>query len=159
MVAAGGFREDLFYRLNVLQIRLPPLRDRAEDVPLLARHFVNRFRLETGRPISGITDDALSCLARYAFPGNVRELENIIERAFIVCQGSQIHLADLPAHVREPAGPVSPGSVTGGELRDVEARAVLDALRRHSGNRTKAAADLGIHRSTLHRKVRRLKLA
>jgi PAS domain S-box-containing protein len=155
MVATGEFREDLFYRLNVLQITLPPLRDRTEDIPLLVRHFIGRFRLETGRAIKGITDDALAALARYSFPGNVRELENIVERAFVLCPGEQICLADLPETVvrigDSPTVPIGDR----GSLEEAGARAIRIALDHHDGNRTRAAADLGIHRSTLIRKMKR----
>jgi transcriptional regulator with PAS, ATPase and Fis domain len=159
MVAEGEFREDLFYRLNVLQISLPPLRERPEDIPLLVRHFIGRFRLETGRSITGITDDALAALARYEFPGNVRELENIIERAFVLCPGEQICLTDLPENVVRGAD--SAVRVVGdrGGLEQAEARAIRDALSLHGGNRTRAAAELGIHRSTLIRKLKRYGLS
>ena len=159
MVAAGEFREDLYYRLNVLQITLPPLRDRPEDIPLLVRHFIGRFRLETGRPIGGITDDALVALARYAFPGNVRELENIIERAFVICQGEQICLADMPENVFRTTDPRAILPADGGSLEQAGSQAIRAALDRHSGNRTRAAADLGIHRSTLLRKMKRCGLS
>jgi PAS domain S-box-containing protein len=159
MVAAEEFREDLYYRLNVLQITLPPLRERAEDIPLLVRHFIGRFRLETGRPISGITDDALAALARYAFPGNVRELENVIERAFVLCQGEQISLADLPETVVRSADAHVRTFGEQGGLEHAEAQAVREALSHHNGNRTHAAAELGIHRSTLIRKIKRYGLS
>ncbi len=158
LVDCGVFREDLYYRLNVLEIRLPPLKDRREDIPLLARHFINRFRAETGRPITGITDDALAVLMRYPFPGNVRELENIIERSFILCLGPQITTESLCDHVREAAGK-SRAPVAAGSLLETEAQAIRAALDRHHGNRTRAAAELGIHRTTLLRKLRRLGIA
>jgi PAS domain S-box-containing protein len=159
MVANEEFREDLYYRLNVLQITLPPLRDRAEDIPLLVRHFIGRFRLETGRAIAGITDDALAALARYPFPGNVRELENIIERAFVLCSSEKICLADLPENVvRTTDTPVLLPGQRGG-LEEAGALAIREALSRHDGNRTRAAADLGIHRSTLIRKLKRYGLS
>jgi transcriptional regulator with PAS, ATPase and Fis domain len=159
MVASEEFREDLYYRLNVLQITLPPLRDRPEDVPLLVRHFIGRFRLETGRPIAGITDDALAALARYPFPGNVRELENIIERAFVLCPGEQICLADLPENVVQATDPQVKMPGQRGSLEEAGAQAIREALERHDGNRTRAAADLGIHRSTLIRKLKRYGLS
>ncbi len=158
LVERGEFREDLYYRLNVLQIALPPLRQRSEDIPLLVRHFIDRARLTTGRPISGITADALSALLAYSFPGNIRELENIIERAFILCKGEEISTGDLPPHVIAQAPRPDEGSGPQGELEKMEAEAIRQALERHAGNRTKAAAELGIHRSTLHRKLRRYRL-
>jgi PAS domain S-box-containing protein len=159
IVAAEKFREDLFYRLNVLQIKLPSLHDRPEDIPLLVRHFIGRFRLETGRPITGITDDALVALARYAFPGNVRELKNIIERAFVLCEGEQIRLADMPENVLRTTDPRGIATGERGSLEQAGTRAIQGALERHSGNRTHAAADLGIHRSTLLRKMKRCGLS
>ncbi|MCU0727329.1 MAG: sigma-54 dependent transcriptional regulator, partial [Planctomycetes bacterium] len=159
IVAAEKFREDLFYRLNVLQIKLPSLHDRPEDIPLLVRHFIGRFRLETGRPITGITDDALVALARYAFPGNVRELKNIIERAFVLCQGEQIRLADMPENVLRTTDPRGIATGERGSLEQAGTLAIQGALTRHSGNRTHAAADLGIHRSTLLRKMKRCGLS
>jgi PAS domain S-box-containing protein len=159
MVKSGEFREDLFYRLNVVQITLPPLRERTEDIPLLVRHFIGRFRLETGRSITGITDDALAALARYSFPGNVRELENIIERAFVLCPGEQICLADLAEHIVRSVGSQVRLAGEQGGLEQAESTAIRDALDRHAGNRTHAAAELGIHRSTLIRKLKRYGLA
>ncbi len=159
MVAAGEFREDLFYRLNVVQITLPPLRNRTEDIPLLVRHFIGRFRLETGRAITGITNNALAALARHSFPGNVRELENIIERAFVLCPGEQICVTDLPEHVVRTGGTKVRLTGEQGGLEQAEARAIREALDHHAGNRTRAAAELGIHRSTLIRKLKRYGLS
>lgn len=154
LVQSGLFREDLYYRLNVLQIQLPPLAKRVEDVPLLVRHFIDRFRLTTGKPILGLTDEAAALLMGYPFPGNVRELENLIERAFILCRGSRIGKADLPAQVLAVAsrGPGNEAGVRG--IDRLEAEAIRLALEEHGGNRTRAAAQLGFHRSTLIRKIK-----
>ena len=153
MVERGAFREDLFYRLNVLQITLPPLKRRAEDIPLLVRHFMDRARLTTGKPITYITSDALAALTRYHFPGNIRELENIIERAFILCQGDQISTEDLPQHVvAHSLSGTSQGNK--GDLAQAEAEAIRKTLEHNQGNRTRAAKELGIHRSTLIRKLK-----
>ncbi|MFW5740200.1 MAG: sigma-54 interaction domain-containing protein, partial [Myxococcota bacterium] len=103
MVARGGFRQDLYFRLNVMQIELPPLRERIQDVPLLAQHFVQRFRQTTGNRIESVDDEAMSILMRYSFPGNIRELQNIIERAFIICRESRICREALPRDVLEAA--------------------------------------------------------
>ena len=154
MVANGSFRDDLYYRLNVLQINLPPLCERSEDIPLLVRHFIDRFRLTTGKQIESITEDAQAALIAYDYPGNVRELENLIERAFILCKGPQLSTAELPAHVVAHTNPDSTSSPRG-ELDHQEVKVIRQALQKHGNNRTRAAAELGIHRSTLLRKLKR----
>ncbi len=159
MVREGAFREDLYFRLNVLQITLPPLHKRPEDIPLLTRHFIQRFRQATGKAIEGIADEAMSALISYAFPGNIRELENIIERAFILCGENEIGLSSLPPQVLEAyerTGRRPPSEE--GRLDRLEVEAINQALARHNGNRTRAARDLGIHRTTLIRKLKRLGL-
>jgi len=157
MIEAGTFREDLYYRLNVLQVILPPLKRRAEDIPLLVHHFMDRARLTTGKPIAYITSDALAALTRYHFPGNIRELENIIERAFILCQGDQISTEDLPQHIVSLSLPRT-GQGNKGELAQAEAETIRKALEHNKGNRTRAAKELGIHRSTLIRKLKLYRL-
>ena len=154
LVREGVFRDDLYYRLNVLEIALPPLHRRSEDIPLLVRHFIDHYRLTTGKTITGITSEALAALLDYSFPGNVRELENIIERAFILCRGPQIAVADLPRVVRTAAasGHHHPEGKT--RLEQVEAESIRQALADSQGNRTRAATALGIHRSTLIRKLK-----
>ncbi len=160
MVRAGEFREDLFFRLNVMEIRLPPLRQRAEDIPLLAQHFVEHFAANGTKNIRGLTDEALSHLIRYPFPGNIRELENLIERAFIVCTSELITSKNLPVYIRQTqedhpsAGGLGPDSVRHAE-RDV----ILSILRKHKGNRTHAAKELGIHRVTLVRKLKKYNIS
>jgi PAS domain S-box-containing protein len=157
LVREGRFRDDLYYRLNIMQIPLPPLQERQEDIPLLARYFIGRFRGRTGKPIERLTQDALGALMRYPWPGNVRELENAIEHAFILCQGQEIGFEHLPAHIlaRPADEPALPGTTTP-DLDSLERAAILQALERRGGNRTRAAADLGIHRTTLVRKLKRL---
>jgi transcriptional regulator with PAS, ATPase and Fis domain len=156
MVREGTFREDLYFRLNVLQMALPPLRNRPEDIPLLANHFMQRFRQATGKAIESISGEAMGALMAYEFPGNVRELENMIERAFILCEGSEIGLADLPSQVvNAPRRTEGPKANDTGGLGTLEREAIRSALERHAGNRTRAAHDLGIHRSTLLRKLKR----
>jgi two-component system response regulator AtoC len=153
-VAAGAFREDLFYRLNVLRVAVPPLRERREDIPLLVDHFLAHFREALGRPLRAIADDALDALVRYRWPGNVRELENVMERAAILCTGERIGLSDLPASVVEaPAGPSEPGDHS---LRRARRAAEFEAIRRAlaatDGNRTRAARLLEIsHRALLYK--------
>ena len=159
LVEQGAFRDDLYYRLNVLQIDLPPLNRRNEDIPLLVRHFIDRCRLTTGKPITGMTTDALATLMEYSFPGNIRELENIIERAFILCSGSQISTSDLPPNlVADSSTDLSiPSNLS--KLEQVEEENIKRTLAKHRGNRTRAAAELGIHRSTLIRKLKQYGLS
>ena len=150
LVLDGAFREDLYYRLDVVQIDIPPLRQRVEDIPLLINHFVELYRQNTGKPIDGFTDEAVASLAAYSFPGNVRELENIIERAFIMCQGGHITSEHLPATVqvhREKRMSVANGNT----IENAKATSIRNALERHGRNRSHAAAELGIHRTTLLR--------
>jgi transcriptional regulator with PAS, ATPase and Fis domain len=161
MVAEGAFREDLFYRLNVVQIALPGLQDRREDIPLLVQAFIDRFRHSTGKPIQSASPEAMSALCEYPYPGNVRELENIVERAFIFTKSRSIDLDALPEHVRAPTqapsrGPLRPAGAA--KLIDAEEEAIRQALERHGGNRSRASAELGIHRSTLLRKMRKLEI-
>jgi PAS domain S-box-containing protein len=153
-VAEGAFRKDLFYRLNVLVIALPALRDRSEDVPLLARHFVQRFRQATGKAIEGFSEEAMAAMLRHDFPGNIRELENLVERAFILSDGPLIGLQHLPERLQPKANPASQNAATSnGGLTQIEKEAISEALARHDGNRTRAAKELGIHRTTLLRKM------
>ncbi len=152
MVEAGSFRLDLYYRLNVVRLELPALRERAEDIPLLAEHFVDRLNRLQGRQVSGLTDDALAVLARHRFPGNVRELENVIERAFVMCGRGPIAVDHLPDELL--AAVPSAVQPTGSVLDRAEAEALEAALRRHRGNRAAVAKELGIHRATLYRKMR-----
>jgi PAS domain S-box-containing protein len=155
LVQQERFREDLYYRLNVLQISLPPLCERSEDVPLLLRHFLRHFAMATGKPVSEVSPDALAALETYEYPGNIRELENIIERAFVLCTGPRIELDHLPRSVRSRTSARAPGAHPLDPLASAEREAIVDVLARHAGNRTKAARELGIHRSTLLRKIKR----
>ena len=148
----GEFRKDLYYRLCVVELNLPPLSQRSEDIPLLARHFIKCLTVTTGKKIGEISAKALSALSCYPFPGNVRELFNIIERAFILCAGPCIQPEHLPPNVcAAPSASLDP-------LAAAEREAIARALHRHDNNRTRAAKDLGIHRSTLLRKMRRYNL-
>ena len=149
MIEAGEFREELYYRVNVVNVTLPALKDRLEDLPLLVQHFVQRFREKRGKAIECVSDEAVALLRRYDFPGNVRELENAIEHAFVMCSGDRIEPAHLPRKIREhlPAGSISP-------REEMSERAILmEALSRNRGNRQKTARELGMHRSTLWRKM------
>jgi len=155
-VREGLFREDLYYRVNVVRIELPPLRSRKEDVPLLVEELVARFNRLQGRAVKGITAEALSLLMAHDWPGNVRELANVVERAFVVCGERRIDLGDLPDELAGRHRPSAP------ELDVRSAHAVLDgeairaALERHRFNRLEAARELGIHKTTLFRRIRKL---
>ena len=159
LVQEGLFREDLFYRLNVVKINLPPLRDRMEDIPMLAEHFTKQFSSQQGKDIVGISDDALSILMRYNFPGNIRELENIIEYSFILCHGGFIR----PEHLPEPFAPKTLGSQEPGviplhkpqPLEEIEKQAIFQSLERNRWRRMTTCRELKISKDTLRRKIER----
>ena len=157
LVARGTFREDLYYRLNVLRIVLPPLAQRREDIPLLADHFVRKFSVQQGKRIEGISDEALGALMSCEFPGNVRQLQNVLEHAVVLCRGDQIEVDCLPEDlVQETPGASSGGPKKGaGPLLEAEATAILQTLRRHDGHRGKTAKELGIDKTTLWRKMKK----
>jgi PAS domain S-box-containing protein len=156
MVEAGTFRQDLYYRINVVRLGLPPLRERREDIPLLVDHFIARFNRLRARDVTGIAPDALRLLLDHEFPGNVRELENVIEYAFILCTSGVIQPTHLPEALRpRPPDPAIVGART---LQELEVRFLTEVLRRHAGNRVAAAKELGIHKTTLWRKMRHLGL-
>jgi DNA-binding NtrC family response regulator len=155
-VASGGFREDLFYRLNVLRVRVPALRERRQDIPLLVDHFLARFGVSLGKPVRELTEDALQKLVAYAWPGNVRELENVIERAVILCRSDRIGIRDLPPNVTAPTQLPPSGGAPEFSLRAArrgcETEAIQRALAATNGNRTHAARLLGIsHRALLYK--------
>jgi DNA-binding NtrC family response regulator len=151
-VEGGTFRDDLFYRLNVVAIHLPPLRERIEDVPLLARTLLGRISADVGKEVTGLTDAALRLLVGYDWPGNVRELENAVERAVAVAQDAVLDEEDFAFLHRRTGAWTPPPEMT---LRDVERRVIETALRRAAGNVTAAAESLGIDRSTLYDKLKR----
>jgi two-component system response regulator AtoC len=153
-VASGEFREDLYYRLNVVNIELPPLRERTEDIPLLAEHFLNKFALENEKEVTGFSPEAMEFLLRYDWPGNVRELENAIERAVILAKGSLIEVADLP----HQGLPLTDSASLGKSIREMEKNHILNVLSETEGNYSKAARILGITRMTLYNKVREYEL-
>ena len=159
MTGLGAFREDLYYRINVVRVEMPPLRRRKEDIPLLVKQFINTFnRLQHGK-IRGISPEALSLLMAYDWPGNIRELENIIERAFVLCPEGVIEIAHLPDEI------TLRGSRTAlvVKLRDarhqLEANTIIAALERTGGNRLAAACELGMHKSSLFRKIKQFGIA
>jgi len=151
MVAEGTFREDLYYRLYVVVIHLPALRERRSDIPLLLKHYLDLFNQENGRSIDGFSPDALDLLTAYSWPGNVRELRNVVEQMVVLSRSPRIGVRDLPTQIREAGG----GAVAadGGTLEEMEKQAVRRALKEAGGNRTRAAEMLGISRRTLHRKI------
>ena len=150
-IAEGTFRRDLYYRINVVNIGIPPLCERPEDIPLLVDHFLVAFRKKNGKPIERITPEALALLRRHPLPGNVRELENAIEHAFVMCHGNEIKPEHLPPHIAVEAV-CSNGNGHTTDEKDL----ILEALKRYRGNRSKAAAEMGMHRSTLWRKMKTL---
>jgi DNA-binding NtrC family response regulator len=153
MVADGDFREDLYYRLYVVVITLPPLRERSGDIPLLLKHYLDEFNAENGRDVEGFSADALDLLTAYRWPGNVRELRNVVEQTVVLSRGKRIGVRDLPAHIRESGGGSTTVSVESGTLQELEKEAIAQALRAEGGSRTRAAERLGISRRTLHRKI------
>jgi len=138
----------------VVQISLPPLRERREDIPLLVDHFIGRFRSLKGKDISGLSAQALALVMNRDCPGNVRELENIIEHAFVLCPGGMIEPGHLPAELSGRASPAR--SETGLTLEQAERLHILSTLQRHEWNREEAAQELGVHRTTLWRKMKKL---
>ena len=155
-VADGKFREDLYYRLNVLTIKLPPLRERAEDIPLLVRHFIERFNAQTGKEIQGVAQKTMDILVDYAWPGNVRQLENAIEHAFIHCTGGLIQPRHLPEELQRPDRSLI-GRVAAAErpFDSLEKELILNALEKASYRRSEAARLLGMSRSSLWRKMKK----
>jgi transcriptional regulator with GAF, ATPase, and Fis domain len=156
-VEAGAFREDLFYRLNVIPVLMPPLRERKNDIPLLARHFLQKFSEEQGRPIGDFTPDAMRLLLDYPWPGNVRELENMVEHAVVLTKGDKVDARDFPGSLHAPTI-VMATMPSHGTMEDSERRLLADTLRACSGNRAEAARRLGIGRSTLYAKLRKFGL-
>jgi two-component system response regulator AtoC len=162
LVKAGIFREDLYYRLKVVEILMPPLRDRLADIPLLAQSFLKELAKENGKDVKGFTPDALDGLMRHTWPGNVRELRTSIEHAVVFARSEKITLRDLPASVRTPsqlavgpdvppreAAPAAPAF----SVKEAEKQLIIRALQESGGNRTLAAQKLGMSRRTLHRKL------
>jgi PAS domain S-box-containing protein len=152
VVSEGKFREDLYYRLNVAKISLPPLRERKEDIPLLIEHFIRKFNALKARSIHGVTPDVLSFLIGYPFPGNIRQLENIIEYAFITCKGRFIGMEHLSREIIEEAPGGGPRNSSPQDLE--EAERIRTALEQHEGSRPDAARALGMSRTTLWRKMK-----
>ena len=167
LVAEGKFRDDLYFRLNVVHITMPPLRERKEDIPLLVRNFLQHFGRLNEKPFLELTTEATNTLLTYNWPGNVRELRTAIEHGVVMANGPKIALRDLPLNVRQAAGPALPGGVTparafgekssGLDIHATEKRLIMQALATTNGNITAAAKKLGISRRTLHRKINEMK--
>ncbi len=154
IMEAGEFREDLYYRVNVVNIEVPPLRERKEDIAILVGHFIGKYARKNDRNVTALTDETLAILRAYDYPGNVRELENIIENAVVLAQTEEITPAQLPQGLRE--GAASPEAISiplGASLREMEKELIRATLVRADNNKTKAAAVLGIGVRTLHRKM------
>ncbi|MDD3620407.1 MAG: sigma-54 dependent transcriptional regulator, partial [Desulfobulbaceae bacterium] len=158
-VRTGRFREDLYYRLNVINLRVPSLRERQEDIPLLAQHFLHRFADRNRKTLKGFTPGAMDLLVRYAWPGNVRELENAVERAVIMSLGDYVAERELPpavaAHDNEAGGEIPAAGMAGLPLEEVEKAAIVQTLRETGGNKSEASRILGITRTTLNNKIRK----
>ena len=153
-VAKGTFREDLFYRLNVIVLSLPPLRQRAEDIPLLADHFLSFYAAQNGKTIEGLTVEASDLLSGYYWPGNVRELENVMERAVVLSRNKIIGVEDLPDKIRDEERCQSQISVAvGTPLEEVERRMIRETLRHTKGDKKLTARLLGIATRTIYRKL------
>lgn len=161
MVAEGTFRRDLFYRINIIRFQLPPLRERREDIPLLVERFITKLNHLKNRQIRDVNSAAMALLLNHNYPGNIRELENIIEHGFVLCNSRQIELSHLPVYLHEA---VAKGKVSGSKetrrpvknsLQSAEGQAILEALARNNNNRQAAARELGIHKSTLFRKIKK----
>lgn len=172
MVKEGKFREDLYYRLKVIEVKLPPLRERVVGIPLLANHFLEIFRKQLGKKIATISDQALECMSHYSWPGNVRELRHVMERACVLCNGPVLLLKHLPEEIRKPITKEVPTSVSPPPIPTGTSTAtfpsnfehlpddekIIEALRQVKGNKAKAAKLLGVARSTLYRQMQRYHL-
>lgn len=162
-VAQGAFRQDLYYRINVINIEMPPLRTRSSDVPLLAKRFMEEACEDSRRQVSGFTAEATSAMQRYHWPGNVRELQNVVERAVLLGKGPEIGMADLPVEVARAGGRPASAVTSGGRtlkeaLEGPERQIILDVLETNQWNRNATADQLGINRTTLYKKMKRLGL-
>ncbi len=160
MVSEGTFRRDLFYRINVVRLVLPPLRDRMEDIPLLADRFIRKMNRIRGKSIRGLSQESLERLMAHDYPGNIRELENLIEHAFILCSEGDIEPRHLPAWLSDPPSRSSADDIPAAAdpVAEAERKHLTDTLARHGQNREAAARALGIHKTTLYRKMKKLRI-
>ncbi len=156
LVERGEFRQDLFYRINVVTIEVPPLRERKDDIPLLVDHFIAKFNSLRNRDVSGVSSSVMSILMGHDFPGNIRELQNIVEHAFVTCRSGQIELRHLPVYLKSSAVSAETGDLF--SMEDLERQFLVSALERNNGNRLATARELAIHKTTLWRRMKRLGL-
>ncbi|KUG25339.1 two component, sigma54 specific, transcriptional regulator, fis family [hydrocarbon metagenome] len=159
-IEAGRFREDLYYRINVMNIQLPPLRERKDDLPILVNHFIEKFNSKFGRNIKHFSSSAFDILIDYKFPGNIRELENVIEHCFVLCNSDVIQIEHLPKRLREGIFHLVANNVSNNlsHIKDAERNIIINILQKHNGNRSKTAEELNIHPTTLWRKMKKLNL-
>jgi DNA-binding NtrC family response regulator len=161
LVQQGKFRQDLYYRLNVVRIDLPPLRERSEDIPSLVEHFMQKFASQTKRKLDGIEQDALAALMNHRWPGNVRELEHTIERAVLLGTESKIGRKDLSSRLAAPPdgrSPVAEAASKAYTLKDLEREYIMRVMENTGGNKTETAKILGVDRTTLYRKLEEYKV-
>ena len=155
LVEKGTFRDDLYFRLNVVLLKLPPLSQRRDDIPLLIEHFIEKFNRKMNRNISGISNNALRVLIQYEFPGNVRQLENIIEHAFVMCQSEIININHLPPEFYHFQRSSIKTSLEQTPLQQAERQTILQSLEKHNWNKSETAKEIGVHRTTLWRKMKK----
>jgi DNA-binding NtrC family response regulator len=161
LVERGEFREDLYFRIRGVNVCLPSLRERPEDIPILAEHFLKEAVEETGLKVTGVTTAAMSLLSGYEWPGNIRQLKNVIRTMVVMCDGDRIDVRDIPPEIsqrRQLPGPGAPANLAGVSLNELEKKAIVDTLARTEGNREKAAKILGIGERTLYRKIKEYNL-
>ncbi len=165
MVERGTFRQDLYYRINVIHLKLPPLRQRAEDIPLLIERFIEKMKRIKGGEITGISQDALTMLMSHTYPGNIRELENIVEHAFVICRHGAIQpnhfppfLTQVPSTIPGPAPEINQPATLHSSVYTTERNIILQALKKNQYNRNATAQNLGMHKSTLYRKMQKLNI-
>ncbi len=154
LVSQNRFRQDLYYRINVIRLSLPPLRHRMEDIPLLVDRFIQKMNIRQGKFIQGIDKKVLQAFMSHEFPGNIRELENIIEHAFVLCSEGYIKLHHLPGFLSLPSNINE--EIDSDPVKSAQTKVITDALARNNYNRSAAAKDLGIHKSTLFRRIKKL---
>jgi len=159
LVSQGSFREDLFYRIHVIHLEIPRLVDRREDIPLLVDHLVAKFNLLQGKEVAGASPETLAVLMEHDYPGNVRELQNILEHAFVLCPGGLIEAEHLPPYLRSAPPRLLLHKNDEMDLRSSERLIITEALERHGGHRARTARELGIDPSTLYRKIKALGIA
>lgn len=158
LVVKGLFRQDLYYRINIIKIVIPPLRQRKEDIPHLVKHFIAKFNNIMGKNVDSVSDEVLQILMKYNFPGNVRELENIIERTMVLCRNCLIECEHLPNEITEQYKDLSRANIRPLSLKEIEKNKIVEILEHNNWNRQAAARELGIHKTTLFRKIKRLQI-